>query len=320
MRPIFFGTPDISVPTLRAMACIPAMKPLAVFTQPAARRSRRGGAEPSPVALAARQLGIECHEVESVNEGPAFERISALAPDVIVVVSFGQILKKAVLGLPKHGCLNMHPSKLPQFRGAAPVQRAVMAGVRESAITIMRLVRKLDAGPILLQQQWMLGEEKTAEELLAEAGERGAAAMLDVLQRLERGENIPEQIQDDAQATLAPPLSKEDGVLDVRRSALELRDQIRGVQPWPRASVMLQPEQGPPRRIIVHDARVITGAAAAKPGGIFMIDKSGILLVTGKGLLEITQCQLEGKSKQPAFAVANGLRLTTAAYFAAPSA
>jgi methionyl-tRNA formyltransferase len=314
IRVVFFGTPDIAVPTLRLLAQTPDLRPVAAFTQPAARRSRRGQAEPSEVARAARELGIETHEVASVNEDNAFAKLQALTPDVIVVVSFGQILKKRVLELPRHGCLNFHPSALPKYRGAAPIQRAIMASERVSGLTIMRLVKKLDAGPILAQHPWEIGEVRNSEELMAEAATLGAAMMLEVLSELARGETVAAREQDDSQATLAPPLRKEDGILDFRRDAIALRDLVRGVQPWPRAQTMLAGET--PRRVIVHGAEVRD--LAGPMGEVVAIDKGGIVIGCGNDALCISQAQLEGKSVVSGFQLANGLRLQRGARFALP--
>ncbi|MBP9893671.1 MAG: methionyl-tRNA formyltransferase [Planctomycetes bacterium] len=302
------------MPSLRELAASPLLRVSAVFTQPAARRSRRGQAESSEVAMCARGLGLETHEVESVNEGAALERLTALAPDVIAVVSFGQILKKRVLELPRHGCLNFHPSMLPAFRGAAPIQRAVMAGVRVSGLTIMRLVRKLDAGPILDQRPWEIGDTLNAEQLMEQAAKLGAAMMRGVLERLAGGDVPVARAQDDSQATLAPPLAKDDGVLDFRRDAQALADLVRGVQPWPRAQAVLATDK--PRRVIVHEAKPI--AASGSPGEIVAIEKTGIVVACASGALVLCRVQLEGKSVVTGVELANGLRLQKGARFALP--
>jgi methionyl-tRNA formyltransferase len=312
MRLAFFGTPAISVPTLRLLAQNPDLRPLAVFTQPSARRSRRGKPEPSEVSAAARELGLVCHEVESVNEGTAFDVLKELAPDVIVVVSFGQILKKRVLELPRHGCLNLHPSALPRYRGAAPIQRAVMAGERTSALTVMRLVKKLDAGPILAQQTWELGDVRSSEELMSEAAQLGAVLMRDVLARIAAGEQVPAREQNEALASYAPPLVKADGVLDFCRSSRALRDLVRGVQPWPRASCELLAAKGAVR-VIVHAAEVRD--LCGEPGQVVAIDKSGIVVACGAGALALGRVQLEGKSVVSGRELANGLRLAVGARF-----
>jgi methionyl-tRNA formyltransferase len=303
MRVIFLGTPRMAVPTLRLLAESGDCKPLAVFTQPAARRSRRGAAQPSAVGLAAAELGLECHEIENVSAAEPFARMQELTPDVIVVVAFGQLLRKAVLALPKHGCINLHPSLLPKYRGAAPVQRAIMDGVVESGLTIMRLVKKMDAGPILLQKQWRMNPDKYAVDLLEEAGELGSHMMLGVLRRLESG--ISATSQDEADATYAPPLQKADGEIHFARPATELHNRIRAVKAWPKAEAWLERE--PPVRVIVQRASVQTRNHA--PGNIVSIDGDGILVACGEGSLLLEEVQLEDKPSRPARDVANGLRL-----------
>ena len=311
MRLVFFGTPAMACPALARLASQAEFRPLAVFTQPPARRSRRGAPEPSPVGATAAAIGLPVHEVQSVNEGPALEALRALAPEVIVVVAFGQILKRAVLELPVYGCLNFHPSLLPRYRGAAPVQRAVLEGVVDSGLTIMRLVRKLDAGPILLQQPWRMDPAKDAEELLAEAGERGAEMLLDVLRDLPR---LAPQPQDDAQATFAPPLDKPDGELRFGRSAAEVANRIRAVQPWPRATATLLQPAGP-KRVLVYGPQLVPGEGP--PGTVLRVDGAGIVVACAPGAVCLRELQLEGKPRLPARDVANGLRLKAGAQFEA---
>lgn len=311
MRVVFFGTPAMACPALVRLASEAKFRPLAVFTQPAARRSRRGTAEPSPVGAAAASLGLPVHEVESVNEGPALEALRALAPEVIVVVAFGQILKRVVLELPVHGCLNFHPSLLPQYRGAAPVQRAVLEGVTDSGLTVMRLVRKLDAGPILLQQPWRMDPAKDAEALLAEAGELGAEMLVHALRGLPA---LPPQPQNDALATYAPPMDKPDGEIRFGCPAAQVINRIRAVQPWPRATAtLLQP--GGPRRVLVYGPQAAPGDGA--PGTVLRVDAAGIVVACAQGAVCLRELQLEGKPRLPARDVANGLRLKAGAQFEA---
>lgn len=306
MRVVFLGTPEIAVPSLRAIAA--AHELVAVFTQPPARRSRRGKPEPSPVGAAAQALGLECHEVESVNSGEALARMQALAPDVIVVVAFGQLLKKAVLNLPRFGCINFHPSLLPRYRGAAPVQRAVLDGVTDSGLTVMRLVRKMDAGPLLLQRPWRMDPALDAAELLEQAGELGAPMLLDVLARLP---GIAPREQDELQVCYAPPLTRQDGMLRCSEAALALHNRVRAVQPWPRAEAQLL--RTPEVRLIVHRTRAEAGSG--QPGEIVGINGDGIAVACAVGVLRITEAQLEGKPARPARDVANGLRLKTGERF-----
>jgi methionyl-tRNA formyltransferase len=304
MRVVFLGTPFLAVPALRALAHSRDLKPLAVFTQPPARRSRRGKAEPSPVGQAARELGLPCHDVHSVNEGAALEALRGAKPDVIVVVAFGQILRRVVLELPEYGCINFHPSLLPAYRGAAPIQRAVMDGVTESGLTIMRLVRKLDAGPILAQQPWHMNPDKNADELLHEAGELAPPMLLDVLRALPAGVNARQQ--DDAQATYAPPIDKEDGRLDFHAPAHVAHNRVRAVQPWPRGQTWLLRDTAV--RVLVH--RTSHGAANGAPGEILGITRDAITVACKDGTcLNLHTIQLDGKPARPAGDVANGLRL-----------
>ncbi|MCB9894177.1 MAG: methionyl-tRNA formyltransferase [Planctomycetes bacterium] len=311
MRTVFLGTPEIAIPTLRAMSAVEEYRPLAVFTQPAARRSRRGRPEPSAVGAVAGELGLPVHEVEAVSKGEALEALIALAPDVIVVVAFGQILKKAVLERPKHGCLNFHPSMLPAYRGAAPVQRAILEGVVDSGLTVMRLVKKLDAGPILLQRPWRMDPAKNAIELLAEAGDLGAPMMMETLAKLDAG--IEPRMQDESGVTFAPPLQKSDGELHFAASAVELVNRVRAVQPWPRAEAWLLGEHE--TRVIVHHAQIAESAQSGRPGEVLAINQQGIVVACGSGSVCLGELQLEGKPRKPARDVANGLRLKPGAQF-----
>lgn len=312
MRTVFLGTPGIAIPTLRAMAARDDLRPVGVFTQPPARRSRGGGQSSSPVGAEARRLGLLVHEVQAISKGESLEALTELRPDVIVVVAFGQILKKSVLELPRHGCLNFHPSMLPNYRGAAPVQRAILEGVVDGGLTIMRLVKKLDAGPIIKQVPWRMAEDKNAEELLAEAGELGAPLMLEVLRDIE---NITPVEQDDDAATYAPPLEKADGVLDFKAPAVEVRNRVRAVQPWPKAEAWLDlPDRGE-TRVIVHRAKLAEHGGSGVPGEVLAINEEGIMAGCGQGSVCLQELQLEGKPRKPARDVANGLRLKPGAGF-----
>jgi methionyl-tRNA formyltransferase len=291
----------MAVPTLRALAADAALRPLAVFTQPAARRSRRGEPEGSPVAAAARELGLELHETASVNEDGPLARLAELAPEVIVVVAFGQMLKKAVLGLPRHGCINFHPSLLPLYRGAAPVQRAVMDGVIESGVTVMRLVRKMDAGPILAQQPWRMDPQLDAGQLLEQAAQISARLVPETLRRLETLTPLP---QDDARATFAPPLEKHEGALDFAADAASLCNRVRATQPWPRAWCVARGQ-----RLIVHKALPEESPGDAAPGTIVRLDQTGMAVACGRGAAVLQVVQREGKPPLAARDAANGLRL-----------
>ncbi|MHC4842100.1 MAG: methionyl-tRNA formyltransferase, partial [Planctomycetota bacterium] len=259
MKTVYFGTPEIAVAPLRYLAASDQHEIKAVFTQPAARRKRRGKNEASPVGKTAMELGLPTHEVLSVNEGEAFEQLSAYAPDVIVVVAFGQILKKRVLELPKHGCINYHPSLLPAYRGAAPIQRAIMDGLETTGLTVMRLVKKLDAGAILVQQPWQWDMSKDAEELMIDAGAMAGPMLTEALQMLE--ESAPGTEQDHDAATYAHMLTRQDGEVSFDVSADALVNLVRAVQPWPKASTELMTDSGS-KRVMIRRASVSEGKGA----------------------------------------------------------
>lgn len=308
MRLIFLGTPDLAVPALRTLAADAGLQPAIVFTQPPARRSRRGAAEPTPVAMAAKELGLECHAVPDINAPEPLALMRKAAPDAIVVVAFGQFLKRGVLELPRHGCLNFHPSMLPRYRGAAPVQRAVIDGVVDSGLSIIRLVRKMDAGPILLQRPWRMAPEKNAAELLTEAGEAGASLLAEALHGIQ---NLQAVAQDDALATFAPPLVKSDGELHFSRPSDALQNLVRGVQPWPKAEALLLRDK--PVRMLVHQSSRLE--EDGEPGCVLRVDAAGIVVGCGGGALQLREVQLEGKPSRPARDVANGLRLAVGERF-----
>jgi methionyl-tRNA formyltransferase len=184
-----------------------------------------------------------------------------------------------------------------------------MDGIVDSGITVMRLVRKLDAGPILMQRPWRMDPDKTAEELLAEAGEMGAAMIAETLRNIAKVQPVE---QDDTKATFAPMLTREDGGLDFTRGALELHNRVRGTQPWPRASCVLEGD----KRVIVHRSSVAQGAGT--PGEVLRIEREGIVAACGEGALCLREVQLEGKPRMAAREAANGLRLKAGMRFAVP--
>ncbi|MEE9311608.1 MAG: methionyl-tRNA formyltransferase, partial [Planctomycetota bacterium] len=290
MKIVYFGTPDIAVSPLRFLASNADHDVQAVFTQPPARRSRRGKAVGSPVANAASELGIETHEVHSVNEDQPYERLQELSPDIIVVVAFGQILKKRVLNLPKHGCINFHPSLLPAYRGAAPIQRAIMDGLETTGLTVMRLIKKLDAGAILVQEPWRWDMSKDAEELMLDAGEKAGPMLSEALSMLEDGQLGQEQ--DHEAATYAHMLEREDGEVNFSMTAVELVNRVRAVQPWPKASTEFLSESGS-KRVMIRRAEIVDAKGAA--GDVLEVNKSGIVVATADAAVLLTELQLEGK-------------------------
>lgn len=231
MKTLFFGTPDFAVPTLAAMVDA-GYRPLRVITQPSRPVGRKRQLRPPPVAEWANQHGLEVLQPEKVSRGEFLVPLAALEPDVAVVVAFGQIFRRRLLALPRHGCLNLHASLLPRWRGAAPIQAAVAHGEPVTGVTTMRMEAGLDSGPILKMAELGIGARETAAELSPRLAVLGARLMVETLDALGRGE-LEDRPQDDALATYAPRLGKGDGRVDWQRGAGQIHDLWRAYTPWP---------------------------------------------------------------------------------------
>lgn len=321
MKIVFLGSPEFANPSLRALVQA-GLAPELVVTQPPARRNRRGEARSSPVGEAAKELGLPLLEEAKVSVGDAFDQIAAIKPDIAVVVAFGQILRKSLLALPKHGCINLHPSMLPKYRGAAPINWAMIDGVRESGITVMRLVKKLDAGPVLLQRPFEIREDEVAAEALDRSALIGAEMIVEVVQSFASGSPYPEVVQDETQASYAGLFKKEDGALDFNLPANRVWDRIRGVQPWPGAYAQHLPkdaERSPQRLIFWRAKPDESNASDAEPGTIIEASSEGVRVACARGTILLTEIQREGKPRRAAsdflsgYAIAPGERFEQSA-------
>ena len=232
-RLVFFGTPDFAVPTLEAL-CDAGRAPLAVVSQPSRPAGRGRHLQDPPVVEWARKAGLAVVQPDDVRNSAFLDWLEALGPEVAVVVAFGQIFPKALLQIPTHGCINLHASLLPSYRGAAPIQAAIVAGEATTGVTTMQMEEGLDSGPILLQEEIAIRSQETAGELSERLAEVGAELMVRTLERIESGDVEPRP-QMHSQATKAPRLRKADGELDWQQTAARLVDRIRGVTPWPGA-------------------------------------------------------------------------------------
>jgi methionyl-tRNA formyltransferase len=230
MKVIYMGTPSFAVPTLECIAAA-GHSVLAVFTQPDRPKGRGQKQSMPPVKEAALRLGIPVYQPERVRRPEVVEQLRQMAPDVMVVVGYGQIIPKAILDIPPHGIINVHASLLPKYRGAAPIQWAIARGETRTGVTTMRINEGLDTGDILLQWETEIGPEENAVELGARLAEAGADLLVRTLEELP---NIQPEPQDDAQATLAPILKKEDGKIDWRLPAREILNSVckSPRQPW----------------------------------------------------------------------------------------
>jgi methionyl-tRNA formyltransferase len=288
LRIVFFGTPAFAVPTLDAL--LASRHVLAgVVTQPDRPRGRGQQTSDAPVKARAAAAGLPVVQPVRLADAAFLEALGAFRPDLGVVAAYGRILSDAVLAVPRLGMVNVHASLLPRYRGAAPVHRAVMAGERETGVTIMRVVRELDAGPMLATVVRPIGPDETSDEVERELAAAGAALLVATVDRMATGpvEEIP---QDHATATYAPRITRGDGVIDWSRTAGAIHDQIRGLYPWPHAFSYLDG-----RRIIFLRARALDEPSSLAPGTVVGAKAERLLVATGGGLLDVVLLQAEGR-------------------------
>ena len=300
MRLVMMGTGPFAVPTFRAIAAS-GHEVVAVVSRPPRGRRR----EPSPIEQAAAELGLDAWTPETVNCDESRSRLADLAPDLFVVCDYGEILKNATLEVPRLGGVNLHGSLLPRYRGAAPVQWAVLNGDKVTGNTVIQMTPGLDAGPIMGTQQIEIDPDETAEQLEARLSDAGAELVLRVLVEIESGtaSGLP---QDKALATKAPRLEKSHGLIDWGRTAVEIKNQVRALQPWPRAYTHWPREGGEPLRIILH--RVDVGGGGGAPGTVLRAD--GVLEVAAaEGVVVPRVVQPSGKKAMPAEQFLRGYKL-----------
>jgi methionyl-tRNA formyltransferase len=298
MRLVFIGTGEIGLPVLRSLLSSPEHELVGVVTQPdkPAGRELRIEAPPIKVALAGTSLPIL--QPERIKRDEAVARIRDLAPEAIVVMAYGQILPPAVLEIPRVACLNLHASLLPRHRGAAPIQAALLAGDRESGITVMYMAEGLDTGDILLQSRLEISTDETGGSLHDRLAQIAPDALHEALLELQRGSaaRIP---QDSAAATYAPKLEREDGRVDWMESTALIERKIRAFNPWPGAFTLLRDVAGRDRKLKIFSASVVAAAAKTAPGEILRSDGS-IVIAANDGALSLGEVQLEGKRRMSA--------------------
>lgn len=291
MRIVFAGTPAFACPTLEALkgAGYPVV---AVLTQPDRPAGRGRKLTPTPVTMLAAKLGIPVHTPE--NGAGAEQVVKEYHPDVVVVVAYGLILPASLLAIPRFGCLNIHASLLPRWRGAAPIARAIEAGDQQTGVTIMRLDEGLDTGPMLAHATMDIGLTDTTATLADRLAQLGPAALLPVLDALDRGASLQEVAQPATGATYARKLRKEEGVIDWRREAFALDRQIRALTPWPQARTMIC---GIATKVCA--ARAVEAGGEPAPGVVLRV-KPDLLIGTGHGALSLTSLQAPSGRAQPA--------------------
>jgi len=317
MRILFIGTSELGVPSLRALAAS-GEHTLRVFTKPDRPAGRGRRLLCPPVKEAARALGIPVEQPPDVNHPSVIETVRGLAPDVVVTASFWARLSEELLAVPRHGGLNIHPSLLPRFRGAAPIQHALLAGDPVTGVTVFRMTGRMDAGPILGRVEVPVSPEDDYRSLHDKLAEAAAPLLLDVLRGLEEGTLAPEP-QDEAAAVPAPKLKKEDGAVPWERPAVEIERFLRAFTPWPGAYTFC-PVRGKRIRLILTRGRVAEGAApgegdgggglpAASPPGTVLEGRARLRVACGEGVLEVLRLKREGGKELSAEAFLRGLPL-----------
>lgn len=290
MKVIFMGTPDFSVPTLEEIINA-GHEVIAVITQPDKPKGRGKSVAFPPVKQKALEYNIPVYQPVKVKEESFTTVLKELAPDVIVVVAFGQILPKAILDLPKYGCINVHASLLPKYRGAAPIQWSIIDGEKTTGITTMYMDVGLDTGDMLLQGEVNIEPEETGGSLHDKLSAIGGELLVETLNRLEKG-TIKRIKQDDSKSNYAKMLDKALGQIDFHKSAVEIERLIRGLNPWPSAYTSFDD-----KTLKIWKARVLEGNFDGKPGEIIDVTKEEIIVFTGQGALGILELQLEGKKR-----------------------
>ena len=291
------GSPDFALPTLRALDH--AFDVVGVVTQPDRPAGRGRQLQPPDVKLLAQSLGLPFIQPAALKDPDAFHQLETWSPDVIVVAAFGQILREKVLTLPAFGCVNVHASLLPRWRGAAPVQAAILNDDR-TGVTIMKMDKGLDTGPILSQREIPISEEMTADSLFNELAQIGAELLVKTLPVYLEGKIQP-QVQDEESATYAPRLKKADGELDLSRPASKLIRKVRAFNPWPGAFIVIDET-----RLKIHRAHSQT-LPNAIPGKRYIIHEKPAL-GTGAGLLVLDEIQAAGKKKTSGEAFLHGAK------------
>ena len=305
MRIVFMGTPDFAVDSLAALVESSDHEIVAVITQPDRPKGRGQKVLMTPVKEYALEKNLVVLQPAKIRTPEFIEELKALAPELIVVVAFGQFLPKEILELPKYGCINVHASLLPKYRGAAPIHYAVMNGEKESGVTIMRMDKGMDTGAMLAKVATYIGEDMTMGELHNELKVAGAHLLLEVIRGIEDG-TIKDMPQNDAEATYASLLDKEIEKIEWSKSASEIHNKVRGLNPWPGAYTLL-PDG---RKLKIWQTRVMTKEnAGTKPGTVVAFSKEGFIVACGNGCLEVIEVQPESKKKMPADVYCNGYKM-----------
>lgn len=302
MRAVFMGTPEFSVGTLDAM-CKAGHEVVAVFTQPDKQKGRGKSVLMTPVKERAIELNIPVYQPEKLKEDENYEILKELNPDVIVVVAYGQLITKRILDLPKYGCINVHASLLPKYRGAAPIQWAVIDGEEVSGVTIMKMDESLDTGDMIMKKEIALDSKETGGSLHDKLAILGANLLVEALEALENGTATYTK-QDDSKMTYAKKLTKELGNIDFSMPAKEIERLVRGLNPWPSAYTTYED-----KNMKIWDVEVSDKVYEGKNGEIVDVSKNDFTIKTQDGAIIVKELQLQGKKRMDAGAFLRGTKV-----------
>ena len=293
MRVVFMGTPDIAATCLKRLL-EENFQVVGIYTQPDRPKGRGMKLQYSPVKEVALAREIPVFQPENFRDPETVEQLRALEPDVIAVVAYGRILPQSVLDIPAKGCVNIHASLLPQYRGSAPYQWAVLDGQKETGVSAQYMALKMDAGDVIGVAKTPIGPNETAGELLDRLAVLGAGLLTETLEKISRGEAKAEP-QDESKVTYAPMLDKSLCPIDWNKTAQQVHDRVRGLHPWPVATAELGGT-----RFKIHSTAVVEGKEGTVPGQILELTKTGLKVACGTGAVEILSLQAEGGKRMSA--------------------
>lgn len=308
MRVIFMGTPDFAVATLEEIIKA-GHEVVLVVSQPDKAVGRSKALKYTPVKACALAHGIEVYQPERVREESCVEYLRGYEPDIIIVEAFGQIIPKAILDMPRFGCVNVHASLLPKYRGAAPIQWAVINGDTVTGVTTQRMAEGIDTGDMIMKQEVIIREDETGGSLFDRLSKTGAKLCVKTMEAIEAGTAVYTP-QDESMATHTKKIYKELGSIDWSKDAKSIECLIRGLDPWPSAYTRLDD-----RTLKIWKAQVIPANFGDAPGCIVKVEKNRILVQTGEGTLSLLEVQLEGKKRMPVEAFLNGYEVKEGTYF-----
>lgn len=302
MRIAFFGTPDFAVPTLQALAA--SEHTVEVFTQPDKPVGRKGILTPPAVKVEAVKLGLPVHQFEKIRSEEGVAALRAFAPDLMCVVAFGQLFSQEILDIPPYGAINIHGSLLPLYRGASPIQQTVIDGQELAGVSTMLLVKRMDAGDILLTASTPLGENETYGELSERLSHLGAQLFMETLSRLEAGTLI-RRPQEEEQATYCKMLTRDTGKLSMDMTVRQMHNLVRGTNPWPGAYALLGED-----KLKIYATRLCSAPSSLPVGTLFGSPKEGLFLQCRDGALELLEIQAPGGKRMEAKVFLRGHDIT----------